>query len=54
MPMPLMDSGIYMGVWVNKKFLSMVIYTRKDFDGHEAVRLTRLFFQIKQAEHKSV
>jgi hypothetical protein len=50
---PLIDSGIYIGVWANKKFLSMVIYTCKDFDGNEALRLTQLFFQINRAEHKS-
>ena len=50
---PLIDSGIYIGVWVNKRFLSMVIYTCKDFDGNEALRRTRLFFQINQAEHKT-
>ena len=50
---PLIDSGIYIGVWVNKKFLSMVIYTCKDFNGEEALRSTKLFFQINQAEHKS-
>lgn len=50
---PLIDSGIYMGVWVNKRFLSLVIYTCKDFDGNEALRRTKLFFQINQAEHKS-
>jgi len=49
---PLIDSGIYIGVWANRKFLSMVIYTCKDFDGNEALRLTKLFFQINQAEHK--
>jgi S-adenosylmethionine decarboxylase len=50
---PLIDSGIYMGVWVNKKFLSLIIYTCKDFNGDEALRRTKLFFQINQAEHKS-
>lgn len=50
---PLIDSGIYIGVWANKKFLSMVIYTCKDFGGNEALRLTKLFFQINRAEHKS-
>jgi hypothetical protein len=50
---PLIDSGIYIGVWVNKKFLSLVIYTCKDFAGDEAVRRTKLFFQINQVEHKS-
>jgi hypothetical protein len=50
---PLIDSGIYMGVWVNKRFLSLVIYTCKYFDADEALRKTKLFFQINQAEHKS-
>jgi len=50
---PLIDSGIYLGVWVNKKFLSMVIYTCKDFAGDEAVRRSKLFFQINQAEHQT-
>ena len=50
---PLIDSGIYIGVWLNKKFLSLVIYTCKDFDGDEALRRTKFFFQINQAEHKS-
>ena len=50
---PLIDSGIYMGVWASRKFLSMIIYTCKNFDGDEALRRTKLFFQINQAEHKS-
>ena len=50
---PLIDSGIYLGVWVNKKFLSMVMYTCKDFDGSEALRRTKLFFQINRAVHES-
>lgn len=50
---PLIDSGIYIGVWANKKFLSMIIYTCKDFDGYEALRRTKLFFQINRAEHKT-
>ena len=49
---PLIDSGIYMGVWVNKKFLSLVIYTCKDFNEEEALETTKSFFQITQAEHK--
>ncbi|TMI88521.1 MAG: hypothetical protein E6H06_19025 [Bacteroidetes bacterium] len=49
---PLIDSGIYIGVWVNKKFLSMIIYTCKDFDEHEALEKTKSFFQITQLEHK--
>src|SRR4029079_15594331 len=50
---PLIDSGIYMGVWVNKRFLSLVIYTRKDIDRNEVLTRTRLFFQSNQAEHQT-
>lgn len=43
---PLVDSGIYIGVWVNPKFLSTIIYTCGEFDAEKAVSLTREFFQI--------
>jgi hypothetical protein len=49
---PLIDSGIYIGVWVNKKFLSLIIYTCKDFDEKEALEKTKSFFQLTQSEHK--
>ena len=29
---PLVDSGIYIGVWVNPKFLSTIVYTCGEFD----------------------
>ena len=49
---PLIDSGIYIGVWANKKFLSLIIYTCKDFSEHEALEKTKSFFQITNSEHK--
>jgi len=49
---PLIDSGIYMGVWANQKFLSLIIYTCKDFNEHEALEKTKIFFQLSQSEHK--
>jgi hypothetical protein len=49
---PLIDSGIYSSVWVNKKFLSLIIYTCKDFDETEALEKTKSFFQFKRSEHK--
>src|SRR5712671_7423297 len=49
---PLIDSGIYIGVWVNKKFLSLIIYTCKDFNEHKALEKTKSFFQIDETEHK--
>jgi hypothetical protein len=49
---PLIDSGIYMGVWANQKFLSLIIYTCKDFNEKEALEKTKSFFQLSQYEHK--
>ena len=49
---PLIDSGIYIGVWVNKKFVSLIIYTCKDFNEDKALEKTKNFFQITQAEYK--
>jgi len=49
---PLIDSGIYIGVWVNEKFLSLIIYTCKDFDEKIALKKTKTFFGINRSEHK--
>lgn len=43
---PLVDSGIYIGVWVNPKFLSTIIYTCGEFDADKAVQLVKEFFQL--------
>ena len=43
---PLVDSGIYIGVWVNPKFLSTIIYTCGEFDEDKAVEIVRDFFQL--------
>ncbi len=45
---PLIDSGIYLAVWVNLKFLSLVIYTCKDFNDEIAVSRTKEFFSIDE------
>lgn len=45
---PLIDSGIYLGIWTNKKFLSMVIYTCKRFNVKTAVEVTKKFWNIKK------
>ena len=50
---PLIDSGIYLAVWANQKFLSLVIYTCKDFKNEMAVTKTREFFSIKEAESQN-
>ena len=43
---PLVDSGIYIGVWVNPKFLSTIIYTCGEFDEQKAVSLVKDIFQL--------
>jgi len=43
---PLVDSGIYIGVWMNQRFLSTIIYTCGEFDGEKAVSLVREFFEL--------
>ena len=45
---PLIDSGIYIGVWVNPKFLSTIIYTCAEFDAEKAVSLVKDFFQLAE------
>src|SRR5215831_10247156 len=46
---PLIDSGIYIGVWATKRFLSLIIYTCKDFDDNKALRKTKTFFMMNRA-----
>ncbi len=45
---PLIDSGIYIGVWMNPKFLSTIIYTCAEFDAEKAVSLVKGFFQLAE------
>jgi hypothetical protein len=45
---PLIDSGIYIGVWVNPKFLSTILYTCGDFDEEHAVRSVEGFFRLSE------
>ncbi|HLL72444.1 MAG TPA: S-adenosylmethionine decarboxylase [Pyrinomonadaceae bacterium] len=45
---PLIDSGIYIAVWVNPKFLSTIIYTCGEFDAEKAVGFLREFFQLSE------
>ena len=48
---PLIDSGIYLAIWTNQKFFSLVIYTCKDFDDAQAVDTAKLFFESKEVAH---
>ena len=43
---PLIDSGIYVGVWSGPRFVSVILYTCASFDEAEATRITREHFQI--------
>jgi len=43
---PLVDSGIYIGVWVNPKFLSTIIYTCGEFDAEKAIGLVEEIFRL--------
>jgi hypothetical protein len=49
---PLIDSGIYLAVWSNQKFLSLIIYTCKEFDEERAVLLTTEYFSLTQSVHQ--
>jgi hypothetical protein len=45
---PLVDSGIYIGVWVNPKFLSTIIYTCGEFDENKAVEIVKEYFELSE------
>lgn len=45
---PLIDSGISVYVWSNAKFLSLIIYTCKDFDEKKAIEFTKEFWKIDE------
>jgi S-adenosylmethionine/arginine decarboxylase-like enzyme len=45
---PLIDSGIYIGIWLNPRFLSTIIYTCGEFDAEKAVSLVKEFFQLSE------
>ena len=45
---PLVDSGISVYVWTNKRFVSIVLYTCKTFSSERAVRFTSDFFKISE------
>ena len=50
---PLIDSGISVYVWSSAKFLSLIIYTCKDFDEKKAIEFTREFWNIAEIESRS-
>ena len=48
---PLIDSGISLYVWSNRRFFSALLYTCKSFDVDTACRFTRDFFGAPEIEH---
>lgn len=44
----LIDSGISIYVWENAKFLSVVIYTCKQFDEQTALNFTQSYFEVTE------
>ena len=42
--MPLIDSGISLYVWSNRRFFSVIVYSCKSFATADAVSYTRDFF----------
>lgn len=50
---PLIDSGISLYVWSNSKFLSVIIYTCKEFDETKAISSTKDFWKIEAVEKMS-
>ena len=45
---PLIDSGIYISVWVNPRFLSTIIFTCGEFDTDKAVALVQEIFSLSE------
>jgi S-adenosylmethionine decarboxylase len=50
---PLLDSGIALYVWTNKKFFSVVMYTCKSFDIEIATSETKAFFKSSVIESEA-
>jgi S-adenosylmethionine decarboxylase len=51
--LPLIDSGISLYVWSERRFFAVVLFTCKRFDVERAVEFTRGFFSATQLEHQS-
>ena len=50
---PLIDSGISLYVWSQKKFFAALLFTCKAFDEHEAISYTQEFFAATEVAHTS-
>jgi hypothetical protein len=49
---PLIDSGISLYVWSEKRFFATVLFTCKRFDVNAALRFTRDYFAATDLEHR--
>jgi len=47
---PLVDSGIYVAVWVHPRFMSTILYTCGPFDEDRAVSVICSYFQLSDHE----
>jgi len=50
---PLIESGVAVYTWHSSRFLSLIIYTCKAFDGEKALSIVEDFFQLSQMQSKS-
>ena len=48
---PLIDSGISLYVWSAQRFLSLIVFTCKEFDEEKAVAFTREYFELTDDAH---
>ena len=48
---PLIDSGISLYVWSEKRFFASLLFTCKEFDSEDAVSYTRDFFRAEEIVH---
>jgi S-adenosylmethionine/arginine decarboxylase-like enzyme len=49
---PLIDSGISLYVWTEKRFFAAVLFTCKRFDVNAALNFTRQYFAASDIEHR--
>jgi S-adenosylmethionine/arginine decarboxylase-like enzyme len=50
---PLVDSGISLYVWSERRFFAVVLFTCKRFDEERALDFTRQFFSAAELEYRS-
>jgi S-adenosylmethionine decarboxylase len=49
---PLIDSGISLYVWSQKRFFAAVLFTCKVFDVQQALRFSQEYFRASEIEHQ--